>query len=238
MGRRNGFVLYQESWPLIERLSMEKRGTLLTAVYAYDSGEDLPEMDDMTMLVFLEIKGKMDRSAESYEKLVETRRMAGKAGAKSRWNDGKNDKAITCHKENGKNSKAISKMANDGKNGYTETETETETEIKENYPSDSKRKGQKKAKSFAELFADSPQLNQDFVEEAWESWLEVRRELPWTEKASTLSANSLKRFSRGDPIRAVKILETAVERGWRGLYDLDDKPKPKGRTLDWDSVKV
>lgn len=102
MSERKTFMLWHESWPLVQMLTDDQRGKLLAALFRYDMFGEMPEdLDQVTEIVFLEMKGKMDRASKSYESMIESRREAGRKGAASRWmaNDGK----------------AISAMANDGK---------------------------------------------------------------------------------------------------------------------------
>lgn len=121
MSKRNGFVLFRDSWPLVELLTYEQRGILLTAVFAYNFGGKLPEMDTPTRMAFLEAKKGMDKAADKYDATCERRREA----ANKRWHPDAN----AC--------KAMQSNANDA-----EIEKEIEIEIpKENTPTECKRKG-------------------------------------------------------------------------------------------------
>lgn len=127
MSKRNGFVLYQESRPLIAKLTQEQKGDLLDAVFAYDAGEEVPQMDSITEIVFLEVKGKMDRTAQNYEAICERRRDA----ANKRWADAKASTRMQMDANDANAQDAMQKC---------NTKTETKTNIKENSPSESKRK--------------------------------------------------------------------------------------------------
>ena len=121
MSKRNGFVLFRDSWPLVELLTYEQRGILLTAVFAYNFGGKLPEMDTPTRMAFLEAKERIDKAADKYDATCERRREA----ANKRWHPYAN----AC--------KAMQSNANDA-----EIEKEIEIEIpKENTPTECKRKG-------------------------------------------------------------------------------------------------
>ena len=121
MRMRNGFVLFRDSWPLIELLTYEQRGILLTAVFAYNFGGKLPEMDTPTRMAFLQAKERMDKAADKYDATCERRREA----ANKRWHPDANVY------------KAMQSNANDA-----EIEKEIEIEIpKENTPTECKRKG-------------------------------------------------------------------------------------------------
>lgn len=88
---KNSFVMYTDYSTHIQLLSREQRGDLLTAIMAYASGEELPEIDGMTMMAFSFIKMQMDRDNERYEKTVEARREAGRKGGKSKANASGNE---------------------------------------------------------------------------------------------------------------------------------------------------
>ena len=83
---KNSFVLYTSYQTQMELLSMEQRGLLLTAIMAYSSGDELPEMDGMTAMAFSFIKADLDRAAEKYEKTCEARREAGRKGGNQKAN--------------------------------------------------------------------------------------------------------------------------------------------------------
>ena len=121
MSKRNGFVLFRDSWPLIELLTYEQRGIFLTAVFAYNFGGKLPEMDTPTRMAFLEAKERIDKAADKYDATCERRREA----ANKRWHPDAN----VC--------KAMQSNANDAEIRKKKEEIEN---IKENSPTESKRK--------------------------------------------------------------------------------------------------
>lgn len=226
MSKRNGFILYQDSWPLVKRLTDEQRGVLLYAVFAYDAGEELPEMDGMTELVFLEIKGKLDKNAEAYEAVVERNRENGKSGGRPQ-----KPKKPSGLSENPKNPVGFEETQKSQREREIKLK---EKEIKEKdvtslHP---KRKAENGPLSFPELMADSPELNQDFVKEAWDSYAEMRKKIHKpiaTYETARLCAKKLKKLSAGDPIRAVKILEQSIENSWQGLFELRPEGNKTGR---------
>lgn len=86
MPDKTSFVLYAEYMEHIELLSREQRGDLLTAIFAYASETDLPEMDGVTKMAFSFIKAQLDRDKEKYKQTVEKRREAGKLGGRPKAN--------------------------------------------------------------------------------------------------------------------------------------------------------
>lgn len=90
--KKNSFVMYTDYAEHIKLLSMEQRGCLFTAIIAYASETELPEMDGMTQMAFSFIKAQMNRDIEKYQETVEKRREAGKLGGRPKAN-GFSDKA-------------------------------------------------------------------------------------------------------------------------------------------------
>lgn len=79
---KNSFVLYTDYMEQMELLTMEQRGILLTALFAYQSGADPPQMDGVTAMAFSFIKARIDKDNERYEKTCDARREAGKQGGR------------------------------------------------------------------------------------------------------------------------------------------------------------
>lgn len=80
MGKKASFVLYTDYLARLEKMNMEQRGTLFTALLCYVAGVDIPQMDDRTDMAFDFIKSQVDRDMQSYEKTIEAKRRAGKLG--------------------------------------------------------------------------------------------------------------------------------------------------------------
>lgn len=79
---KNGFVLYTDYIEQVEMLEAEQAKALFLAVLKYASGEELPEMDLPTRLVFSFIRKQIDRENEKYQKTVEARKEAGAKGGR------------------------------------------------------------------------------------------------------------------------------------------------------------
>jgi uncharacterized phage protein (TIGR02220 family) len=122
---KNSFVLYTSYQEQIDLLSMEQRGVLLTAVMAYNTGEELPEMDGMTKMAFSFIKSDLDRDAEKYEKTCQARREAGKQGGRPKTN-GKTENQSKAKKANG-----FSEKQSKAKKPDNEYDNENENDSKE-----------------------------------------------------------------------------------------------------------
>lgn len=98
--KKDSFVLYTEYMEQIELLSMEQRGILLTAIFAYVSDAELPDMDGITKMAFAFIKSRIDKDTEKYAKTIEKRKEAGKLGGRPKAN-GFSEKQEKAKKANG-----------------------------------------------------------------------------------------------------------------------------------------
>lgn len=61
------FILRIDFFPQVKMLNLEQRGALLTAIFAYSAGEELPDMDVVTTMCFGFIKASLDANAEKYQ---------------------------------------------------------------------------------------------------------------------------------------------------------------------------
>lgn len=87
MEQKNSFVMYTDYLRHVQKLSMEQRGQLFTAILCYTSGEVLPELDLATDMIFGVIQERIDRDTALYLEKVEKRREAGKLGGRPKANE-------------------------------------------------------------------------------------------------------------------------------------------------------
>lgn len=118
---KSSFLMYTEYLKHVQKLSMEQRGMLFTAILSYASAGTMPELDAATDMIFGVIQERMDRDYEVYMDKVEKRREAGKLGGRPKAN-GFSEKQEKAKKANG-----FSEKQN---NPVTDTVTDTVTDIK------------------------------------------------------------------------------------------------------------
>lgn len=85
-GEKNSFVIYNEYLKHAQKLSMEQRGELFTAILCYAADEELPNLDSTTDMIFGVIQERMDRDYAAYMEKVARRREAGKLGGRPKAN--------------------------------------------------------------------------------------------------------------------------------------------------------
>ncbi len=100
-GEKSSFVLYAEYFKHIKKLNMEQRGELLTAILSYASGEEQPELDAVTDMIFGIIKERMDRDFAAYMDKVEKRRSAGTLGGRPKKANDISEKQEKAKEPNG-----------------------------------------------------------------------------------------------------------------------------------------
>ena len=140
--------MYTDYLKHVQKLSMEQRGMLFTAILCYASGHEIPELDLATDMIFGVIQERIDRDTASYLEKIQKRAEAGKLGglAKSsnakqnvaKSSNAKTDVAIVADNvndnENG-NDKDIKRLAPDDKSpcaGKFLLNDATEYEVSEN----------------------------------------------------------------------------------------------------------
>ena len=122
---KKSFVMFTDKFEAVKLLTMEQRGVLLTAIFAHASGEALPEMDDVTRVLYTVIQGGMDACAEKYEATCERRRQAGQKGGLAKAS---NAKQCLAKASNAKHNETDTVTETETET-VTETETETDTDI-------------------------------------------------------------------------------------------------------------
>jgi hypothetical protein len=95
------FILRNDFFPQIKLLGREQRGDLLTAIFAYSTGEELPEMDQVTQMCFGFIKASLDANSEKYQARCDKNRENGSRGGRPsrRANGSENNRTVSEESE-------------------------------------------------------------------------------------------------------------------------------------------
>lgn len=83
---KSSFVMYTKYLRNIQKLTMEQRGLLFTAILSYASDQEMPELDAATDMAFSFIQEQMDRDHEIYFEKCRKRSEAGKLGGRPKAN--------------------------------------------------------------------------------------------------------------------------------------------------------
>ena len=99
---KDSFVLYTKYSKHIQKLSMEQRGILFTAILSYMEEEELPEMEAATDMIFGIIKEDIDECNRKWEETKQKRVMAGSVGGKAKARNAKQKVANVANATNAK----------------------------------------------------------------------------------------------------------------------------------------
>lgn len=83
---KSSFVMYTKYLRHIQKLTMEQRGMLFTAILSYASNQEMPELDAATDMAFSFIQEQMDRDNAVYTEKCRKRSEAGKLGGRPKAN--------------------------------------------------------------------------------------------------------------------------------------------------------
>ena len=104
---KDSFVLFKQHYSLIQELSLEQRGKLLTAIYEWQLSGDVPSFDDLLVkVVFVSMSQAIEASDRKYEEVCERRREAGKLGGRPKKANGFDEKAKKANGFDEKQTKA------------------------------------------------------------------------------------------------------------------------------------
>lgn len=85
MAEKKSFVLYLEYAEYFGELTDEQAGKVIKAIYAFEQGQELPEMSGAAKIAFSAIRNQLVRDNERWEKKVECGKLGGRP-KKSREN--------------------------------------------------------------------------------------------------------------------------------------------------------
>ena len=104
MKKRDSFVLYTSQRDAVGALSDVDAGRLFKAIYSYQLGEGLPELDPMPNLVFLMMRPILDRDAAKWEETARKRAEAGAKGGRAKASNASEREAeqapLSCAEQN------------------------------------------------------------------------------------------------------------------------------------------
>lgn len=125
---RKAFLLYTGYFEQIEMLTIEQRGILLTAIMAFQTNNELPEMDAITKMAYSFISADMRRDGEKYEETIEKRREAGRKGGKTTQANRANASSA-CFASNVLDKQNQANQANQADNVYVNVDVKEDVDV-------------------------------------------------------------------------------------------------------------
>ena len=133
---KNSFILYHSQWDMLSVMSIEQRGELITAIFAYERTRELPTTDDLAVKVaFASIAGRLDFNREKY---------AAKCGKNTenvnkRWHGSPKEDAMQANtnvrKRTSPNTNVYERIPPN--TNYTDNDTDTDTDTDNDTESES-----------------------------------------------------------------------------------------------------
>lgn len=111
---QKSFILHLDSLEILDKLTNEQRGELLTAMVKFNKDEDF-EMSPMVDLVFFNFKKQFLRDREKYEKICEKNRKNGEGGGRPKKDNPENPVGLEETQDNPGNLDSDSKNDSDSK---------------------------------------------------------------------------------------------------------------------------
>ena len=127
---KNSFIIFTDYMRHLKLLNMEQRGVLITALTCYQLGEELPDMDDVTLMAFSFIAQDMDNNNAKYDKVCKARSEAGKKGGRPKKANALEEKQTKAKKPKGFSEKQTkAKKADNDNDNDNENDNDNDNNI-------------------------------------------------------------------------------------------------------------
>ena len=204
-------VILEENIESLRKLSPEDLGALMKAIMDDAAGEepDKSKFSFVVDLLYPIIQGSVDRM----RKTSAVKSEAGKTGGRPKKQTEKQDEK------------------------QTEKPEPNRTEPNRTIPNHTVPNHTK----IEEVAPLPPEIDSPQTAAEWENFVKLRKEKkkPLTDRARSMIMKDLVKFARGDPDRAVKILQQSIRKGWTDIYDLKEPEANFGRIVndvDWEAI--
>lgn len=206
---KSSFILYLDQLEIIDDLTMEQRGLLLTAIRNYIFTGESVELEPIVKVAFTPIKNSLHRDLVKWRNQVQANKVNGLLGGRpKKANESKRKQTVTQNNHNGFSDNPINPDSVSVSVSVNESVNES--------VNDKKISG-----------ADSP------LDDALGKFIENRKVLkkPMTKNAIVLLKNKLYEISNSDEER-IRILEQSILNGWQGIFPLKQDFK-QNETPSW-----
>lgn len=212
-------VILEENIESLRKLSTEDLGILMKAIMDDSAGEE-PDTSNFSFVVEL-LYPIIQGSVARMRKTSAVKSEAGRAGGRPKKQDEKQSEKQT--------EKQDEKQSEKPEPNRTEP---NHTEPNRTVPNRTK---------IEEVAPLPPEIDSPQAAIEWENFVKLRKEKrkPLTDRAKGMIMKDLVKFARGDPDRAVKILQQSIRKGWTDIYDLKEPEANFGRivnAVDWEAI--
>lgn len=202
MPKRESFVLYTDTAQHIQRLSLEQRGQLLTAIFALASDEEFPKLDPVTDMAFSFIEAQLKRDWLKWDAKREKRVQAGSQGGKA---------SATARKQKSASASNASFTCGDEANKAVPVPVSVPVSVSASVPDLQRR--------FIPLVAGCI--------EDWLKYKSERREAYKSTGLKSLLTEIENRVRQHGEQAVAEVIRLTMSNGWRGI--VWDKIKQEGR---------
>lgn len=215
MAEHKGFFLYLDQYAPIEDLTLEQKGKLLEAMFAYNSGLEAEIFDPEVKIAFKFFKQTFERDKQRYED--KCAKMRDNAAKKQMPADV--TKSNQSHADATKSTQQQEQKQEQDKNKRQKTPPTPASggDLPGEQPSLVLGNSARDLRAKVEAYTDSAELRA-----ALEDFRVMRERIrkPLTQAALDLTIRDLDKFAGEDTARKVAIVQQSVQRGWQGIFQL------------------
>lgn len=223
MNTQDTFILRLDFFPQVKMLTREERGDLLTAIFAYSAGEELPDMDDVTRMCFGFIKTSLDANAEKYQaKCAKNRENGSRGGRPSVKANASSENRTLSEKSERLNEKA---------NGFFENPVEYDTESDLDSESESlsvrdAAAGAREREDFLKILFFEKQILRPQVE--LERFINHYAKCGWVDAHGNAIRNRAAALRAWSPAKEAEKVPKVVRDAWYAIYEAIKEADPTG----------
>lgn len=201
---RDSMIFYRSFYEAIKELPLDTQGEIYNAIFCYGLDFQVPELSGVSKTIWTLIKPQIDANIKRFEngKKPKNKQTESKTEAKNKQNE---SKSVTNNNNNVNNN--------------------------DNVNVNNKPSFKKEAKRELAIISESIQIIYPFPSEkfinAWNEWKEYKKkELKQSYKTTISESKVLKQLateSGNNEEVAIKMIEQAIVRGWKGIYKLQNQ---------------
>ena len=230
--KKTSFLLFYDWESLFAMLNPEDRGQLITALFAYEKREELPEpgaLSPQALNLFTFLSKMLEENKKQWKMMSERGTKAGKASGESRRNK--------AEQEPNKNEQDSNKIEQEPNKTEQETnknepkdkvkEKVKEKEDKERVSNDTPKKSPFSLRDVPvvlnsiEIVKDHPEIK-EIIYDFYKMRQKIKKPLS-TESALRLIVERAVKLGDQDPDKIRRIFENSVANSWQGVFKLKEE---------------